>query len=125
MKKNCSDSSNSEIDVPLSPEQSGKESVKTRLISSKSADEFEKRMEQQARYYEKMDKHIYKRLGFRLLVGCGIAYLVLVILDMVLINFCKSWEQSPLVNSFVELLKFVISTLIGYVFSETTKSKND
>lgn len=46
------------------------------------------------------------------------------ILDTVVSN-AFSWKSSELTTGFVELVEFVISTLIGYVFSEVQKRKKD
>lgn len=106
------------IDVPLESNEN-----KTTVIPSNKVNNFEEKLERQAQILDKIDKHFYKLQAFRLLIGCGIAYLVLVILEMIIIN-AFSWNTGELMNSFVELLKFVISTLIGYVFSETQKHKD-
>lgn len=87
-------------------------------ISDKMADY----LERQADYADRMDKHVYKKHGLKLMIGCGIMYCSLVLIDTALLNFFK-WETSGLMTGFVELLKFVISTLIGYVFSEIKKDK--
>lgn len=66
---------------------------------------------------------IYRSRGFWLMIGCLGAYLFLVIFDS-LISF-NGHKISDLAGNFVELLKFVVSTLIGFVFSENLKNDND
>nr|DAM48016.1 MAG TPA: hypothetical protein [Caudoviricetes sp.] len=121
MKENYDNENDSEIDKPLNSNALQSQDVNmTRIIPSKEADNIERK----ANFYDRMDKHIYKHHGFRLLIGCGIIYLTIIILDTVISNLWN-WNASELTTGFVELIKFVISTLIGYVFSETQKHKNE
>ncbi len=113
-----------EVDIPLSDSELNTNEKRTVLMTSKKVDSYEDELEKQARYHEKMDKYLYKRHAFHLLIGCGITYLFLVILDMIVSNLF-GWNPSDLLDRFIELLKFVISTLIGYVFSENHKHKNE
>ena len=76
-------------------------------------------MEKQAEYADRMDKHVYKKHGLKLMVGCIIGYGALVLFDSIIVNF--GWKISSLAQGYVELLKFLVSTLIGFVFSETLK----
>lgn len=122
--KNKSKHDTPEIDEPFEYDEQVSMFNETTVIPSKQVDNFEEELERKAKIIDKMDKHLYKQHGFHLLIGCGIAYLVLVIFDVIVSN-AFSWKQSELMNGFVELLKFVISTLIGYVFSETQKHKNE
>lgn len=78
-------------------------------------------LERHAEIADKMEKHVYKRHALNLLIGCGIGYFVLVIGDTIVTNL--GWVQSPLAEGLVELLKFIISTLIGFVFSDKLKDK--
>ena len=77
-------------------------------------------LEEKANYADRMDKHRYKKYGLDLMIGCGIAYIALVIFDTVTCNIW-SWKTSELMTGLIELLKFVVSTLIGFVFSESKK----
>lgn len=77
-------------------------------------------LEEKANYADRMDKHWYKKYGLDLMIGCGIAYIVLVIFDTVTCNIW-AWKTSELMTGLIELLKFVVSTLIGFVFSESKK----
>lgn len=120
MKENYDNEINSGIDTPLNYDDELKDTDKIKTISSDKVDYIEK----QIGLYDKLDKHIYKHHAFNLLIGCGIAYLIIVILDTVVSN-AFSWQSSELTTGFVELVKFVISTLIGYVFSEVQKHKKD
>ena len=110
-----------EVDIPLNSEniKSVPCNPTTKLLKSKEID----KLEHQAKYFDAMDKHVYKKKGFDLLVGCGIAYFLLVVFDTIVIN-AFSWKTSVLSEGFIELLKFIMSTLIGFVFSET-KNKSD
>ena len=114
---------NQGIDLPLPSNDESTEEVQTTLSSDK-VDNVEEELEKKARLYDKIDKHVYKRYAFKLLIGCGLTYLFLVIFDTVVSNVF-SWNTSDMLDRFIELLKFVISTLIGYVFSESQKNKNE
>lgn len=105
-----------EVDVPLNED----EDIPTTFISSHEADNIEKQM----KVYRVFEKSAFKRYGLFLIVGCLCAYLLIVIISSILENVFN-WEVSSLTTSFVELLKFLVSTLIGYVFSETIKEKNE
>ena len=108
----------SEIDEPLLPTNTVKKSAKN---SSKSVSDTEsERLERQFRYADRMERHIYKRQGFRLLIGCLIGYGYLVIFDTIIVS--SGLTTSTFFEGFIELLKFVVSTLIGFVFSENLKS---
>ncbi|MDE6673085.1 MAG: lung seven transmembrane receptor family protein [Ruminococcus sp.] len=120
MKENYCEEINSGIDEPLKDNNELKNNNKVKIIPTEEVDDIERK----ARYYEKMDKHIYKHHGFQLLIGCGVVYLSIVILDTIVSN-AFNWKSSELTKEFLELVKFVISTLIGYVFSETQKNKNE
>ena len=108
------------IDVPFCDETIVYENIPdfsnhTKSVDKKTADD----LERQANYADRMDKHVYKKHGLKLMIGCGIAYILMVIFDTITINF--GWQTSSLASGLVELLKFVISTLIGFVFSENVK----
>lgn len=120
MRENYDYENNPEIDTPLNYDNELHDTNKTKIISSEKVDDIERK----AKLYDRMDKHIYKHHGFQLLIGCGIIYLLIVISDTVISNLWN-WKSSELTTGFVELVKFVISTLIGYVFSETQKHKNE
>ena len=108
----------SEIDEPLLPTNTVKKSTRN---SAKSVPDTEsERLERQFKYADRMERHIYKKQGFRLLIGCLIGYGVLVIFDTIIAKF--GFTISEFSNGFIELLKFVVSTLIGFVFSENLKS---
>lgn len=105
-----------EVDVPLD----GSNDIPTTFMSPKQADFVEKQM----KVYKVIEKTTFKRYGLFLIVGCLGAYFLIVVLSSILENVC-GWAISSLATSFVELLKFLVSTLIGYVFSETIKSKDE
>lgn len=108
------------IDVPYSNETAAQTNTydysnHTTSVDKHTADY----LEQQADYADRMDKHVYKKHGLKLMIGCGIAYIVIVLIDTVTINL--GGQTSSLADGLIELLKFVISTLIGFVFSENVK----
>lgn len=71
-----------------------------------------------ADYADRMDKHYYKRKGFQFILACLIGYAVIVIIDSVLQTFFEI-KISSYADGFIELLKYIISTLIGFVFADT------
>lgn len=79
-------------------------------------------LENQANYVDRMEKHWFKKYGLNLMIGCGIVYIALVIFDTITYNIWE-WKASELMTGLIELLKFVVSTLIGFVFSENLKNK--
>lgn len=77
-------------------------------------------LENAVKYADGMDKHIYKKHGLNLLWATGIAYIIMVLFDTIITNVF-SWQTSELMHGLIELLKFLVSTLMGYVFCETSK----
>lgn len=75
--------------------------------------------ERKANLADRMEKHVYKKHGLNLMIGCIIGYGAVIVLDTIISAF--GWQISSLTQGFVELLKFLISTLIGFVFSENLK----
>lgn len=120
MKENYYDENNPGVDVPIKDNNELKNNNKTTKIPKKKVNKYEDKVN----FYKKMGNAIYKYNGFYLLIGCGLTYLLIVILDTIFSNALK-WETSELTEGFLELVKFVISTLMGYVFSETKKNEND
>jgi len=82
---------------------------------------YQKMLRLKAENADRMDKHFYKRKGLHLIVVCIILYLVIVTGDSLL--SAKGYQISSYADGFVELLKFLISTLIGYVFVDSVKHK--
>lgn len=82
------------------------------------------KLEEQIKVFETKEKHVFKRYGLYLIVGCLAGYFLIVVLDSILVNF-MNWKTTSLETSFMELLKFLISSLIGFVFSESIKNKNE
>lgn len=101
------------VDEPL-------EEAAKNIKSLENAVNIENNFNAKADYADRMDKHLYKKYGLRLMIGCGIAYILIVISDTLLGCFGK--EISTLSTGLIELLKFVISTLIGFVFAEIPKN---
>lgn len=92
----------------------------TQALKDKEASSFENK----ANFADRMDKHWYKKYGLDLMIGCGVVYILLVLFDSITCNMFK-WQTSELMNGLIELLKFVVSTLIGFVFSENRKKDNN
>ena len=105
-----------EVDVPIEPSTD----IPTTFMTSGEADYIEKQM----KVYRVIEKSAFKRYGLFMIIGCLVAYFLIVALSSILENLC-GWTVSTLTTSFVELLKFLVSTLIGYVFSETVKNKDE
>lgn len=82
---------------------------------------YQKMLKLKAENADRMDKHFYKRKGLHLIVVCIFLYLVIVVGDSLL--SAKGYQISSYTDGFVELLKFLISTLIGYVFVDSVKHK--
>lgn len=111
----------SEVDEPFLPESmiKQKENNPAKSISNAESEKLEK----QVRYADRMERHIYKRYGYKLLIGCLLGYGFLVLFDTIISGF--NFAISAFADSFVELLKFVVSTLIGFVFSENLKNDKE
>ena len=106
----------SEVDLPMDSEAK----IPTKSIPSKEVD----RIEAQMKLFKTFENHQFKIHGLYLILGCLITYFLIVVLDCISLNVFE-WETSALVTSFVELLKFLVSTLIGFVFSESLKHSNE
>lgn len=122
MSQTISSEQNNGIEEPL--EQSDQNQTTSTLLSENDAVKFEQRMQMKMQLMDRKEKHALKKYGFQLIIGCLIGYFIIVILDFILCN-SLNWETSSIASSFVELLKFLVSTLIGFVFSENTKNKNN
>ena len=110
----------SEIDVPPNEATTNNaEKYEQKIVEQHIDKKDYESLEQKAKYADRMEKHIYKKHGLHLMIGCLIAYGALVVLDTLVPNF--KIEMSKLSDGFVELLKFIVSTLIGFVFSESLK----
>ena len=109
----------SEIDVP--PEDSSNQTIlsnsQIKILSNKDVD----KLEAEFKYAEKMEKHVYKRHGLNLLICSGVVYVLLVIFDTVIIN--SGYQTSPFMEGLLEMIKFIISTLIGFVSFYNIKDK--
>lgn len=113
-----------EIDVPPDTVPSDdNEKHSKKIVEHSVTRNVTQSLEQKAKYADRMERHIYKRHGLHLLVGCLIGYGALVVFDtfVPLMNVTTSEFSSAL----GELLKFVISTLIGFVFSENLKNDKE
>lgn len=108
-------STDKKIDVPFKDDPKY-QVLDTSLISKHRVDAIENAV----KYADSMDKHIYKKHGLNLLWATGIAYIIMVIFDTIITNVF-SWQTSELMHGLIELLKFLVSTLMGYVFCETSK----
>ena len=90
MKENY-DENNSGIDKPIVNNNELQDINKTKIIPPEKVDDIEKKV----KFYDKMDKHIYKHHGFQLLIGCGVIYLLIVISDTVVSNLWNWVTYSP------------------------------
>lgn len=70
----------------------------------------------------KLEKEL-KNKGYRLMVGCLVALFVMFILETVLLNYNQEIGDS--FSALFELLKFLISSLSGYLFSLTIHAKEE
>lgn len=61
-----------------------------------------------------------EKKGFILLFCCLSVYGILISCEYVFSNIWD-WEVSNTMQGYTELLKFMVSTLVGYLFSETKK----
>lgn len=113
-----------EIDIPPSSSLiDDSEDYSQKIVERSVAKNMTETLEQKAKYADRMERHIYKRHGYQLMIGCLIAYGALVLVDTFIPNF--NIEMSKLSDGFVELLKFIVSTLIGFVFSENLKNDKE
>lgn len=108
-------STDKKIDTPFEDDPKY-QNAQTLIMTQREADNIENAL----KYADGMDKHIYKKHGFKLLCASGGTYIVIVILNTISTN-ALNWQTSELMSGLIELLKFVISTLMGYVFCETSK----
>lgn len=114
----------SEIDIPpsSSPIDTG-EDYSQKIVELSVAKNMAETLEQKAKYADRMERHVYKKHGLQLLIGCLIAYGLVVIFDTLISHW--NLKISEFSSGFVELLKFVVSTLIGFVFSENLKNDKE
>lgn len=87
-------------------------------VPSKEVKDYEDRL----RLAEKAQAINLKDRAFYLMIACGIALLLLYIIDIFLVNL--NLKNSELLSSTYELLKFLLSSLIGVVFSTKLLSNN-
>lgn len=87
-------------------------------ISDDEINKLAKKNKIKADYYDRMDKHYYKQKGFHFILGCLVGYGAIVVIDSVLQTFFDV-KISSYADGFIELLKYIISTLIGFVFADT------
>ena len=106
----------SEIDEPLEEP----DTLPTCTISAKKAENIEAQM----KIASVKERRYFKKHGFKLIVCCLAAYGIIAVGDYIISNFI-GWQVNTLLTNFVELLKFTISSLIGYVFAEITDKKED
>lgn len=73
-----------------------------------------------------MDRHKYKKYGFWLIVATLGSFFLLSILDIVLSNTSKieEYKESTILEGFIDLIKYIIPTLIGFVFADPKGSKD-
>lgn len=81
-----------------------------------------KNYEDKLRLAAKAQAIALKDRAFFLMIACGIVLLLLYIADVVIVN--NEWKNSELLTSTYELLKFLLSSLIGVVFSTKLLNNN-
>ena len=118
MSQTISSDQNNGIEEPF------EQSLQNQIMSTSLSENDGMKWEQKMQIMDREETHALKKYGFQLIIGCLIGYCIIVILDSILCNVFN-WETSSIATSFVELLKFLVSTLIGFVFSESTKNKNN
>lgn len=102
----------SEIDKPFSDED--KETPTLSMSPQEGAD-----IESKLKIEKARESRHFRERGFKLIIVCLIAYAAIA-LAVSFISAFKDWEPNTTVTGFTELLKFIISTLIGYVFADVT-----
>lgn len=113
-----------EIDVPPNTIPTDEDGIyATKIVEQSVAKNVTETLEQKAKYANLMERHIYKRHGLHLLIGCLCAYGLVVVFDT--FTPLMNVKISEFSSGFVELLKFVVSTLIGFVFSESLKNDKE
>lgn len=120
----------SEEDEPFSSPQSGSRSTDTTVTPLSLSDRRTVKAERKARIAEqkaelskKYAGTLYRQYALWLLIGCLFCYALTVALDSIM--SINNWEISSMAENFIELLKYVVSTLLGFVFSENLKNDND
>lgn len=102
-----------ESDNPGSPQEDIDDSLKT---ASKRKLE---RDENQIKLFERLFRIFMRRSGLRMIAVCLAILIGLYIFDVILIN--KGLQNSEMFNPLFELLKLIVTTLIGYVFAVSSK----
>lgn len=104
-----------ERDNSESPQEDIDDSLKT---ASKHKLE---RDENQIKLFERLFRIVMRRSGLRMIAVCLGILIGLYIFDVILIN--KGLQNSEMFNPLFELLKLIVTTLIGYVFAVSTKEE--
>lgn len=111
-----------EIDLPL---ENGREDQTLKQMSSKDVN----LLEQEAKAIAILTKSKQditkthhqirvKDYAIRLIIACMSGLAVLYFTDLIIVNI--GWKNSDLVGGVFELLKFLLSSLVGFVFAKTT-----
>lgn len=111
----------SEIDVPMRPTKVSRHDTTYSSLTNLSDDEI-RELERKAEFAQKLQTLILREKALGFMIGCLVGYLLIVIADTIVINI--GMQTSTMTNGFVELVKFIISTLIGFTFSESLKNDN-
>ena len=111
-----------EEDAPFDTEENGtSEAVYEDIDDSlKTASKHKlERDENQIKLFERLFRIVMRRSGLRMIAVCLGILIGLYIFDVILIN--KGLQNSEMFNPLFELLKLIVTTLIGYVFAVSTK----
>ena len=111
-----------EEDAPFDTEENGTSEAAYEDIddSLKTASKHKlERDENQIKLFERLFRIVMRRSGLRMIAVCLGILIGLYIFDVILIN--KGLQNSEMFNPLFELLKLIVTTLIGYVFAVSTK----
>lgn len=113
-----------EEDIPFdveesNPSNSAKEDIDDSLKTA-SKHKLE-RDENQVKLAERLFRIVMRRSGLRMIMVCLGILIGLYIFDVFLIN--KGLQNSEMFNPLFELLKLIVTTLIGYVFAVNSKEE--
>ena len=102
-----------DIDQPFS--QEGSETIPIHSMSQQEGSDIESKLKME----KARESRYFRERGFKLIIICLIAYALIAVVVSI-ISACTDWDPDTTVTGFTELLKFIISSLIGYVFADIT-----
>jgi len=106
----------SEIDVPFNDDTDSDDS--TTIMSKRDVHAYEAKL----KYAIGMKNLQLKDHALHLIIGCFIAMIVLYFIDVFLLN--RDLKNSEMASSVFDFLKYIITTLLGYLFA-TKSSSNE